>query len=706
MAGICTILLPTAPTAHAQATNTADRKPPAWTTYSCPAHDALLQDGTFFSKVFDHKRHYRIFLPPDYNSVTTRYPVIYYFHGSSDRYTLEDYDHGTDTVPKICRFVAHHPVIVVAVDGYIASQYTGFYNGMPYEIELDDKLDFGPYFLEQVHYIDTHYRTLTDRQHRATSGLSMGAFMSFYISARYPALIGSMSGFNPGPEFYVGDTGRRSLWRPKDHVSSYWHTPVRLIHASGDYISQYTLETESAFAPAWKVPFQYRQDEYKRHWATSIGETFAFHMKAFADTKLDQYPTEWNYASAFNSFHAWNYQVRTDIVGPAVIYLNRVHKGGLSVETRKWAPDGPPAECSRIEITTAPIYQPGATYSIRTLSLQSGGTGSSQIVADSEGQLHLEAPCGGEEIGFSGPGIDAQPPVLLPVTKKDFLRMLPGTPHPIPVRIWNPNAFALKNLKVDLTSEYPTVNLLHGSAEVASLGAGEAANLGQDFRVQFTAGNNGFPPVGVLPLDGGFAQTRLLLNVKSDNSPALATHIDVMVAPANLKPPEKIVVLDGRMHTFPIFWQDRNGGGKSTPRTVSEGHGNGNGILEPGEQATVWIQLAQGIDPFDKGNWCRTKIYPYSPWITVIGDIQENKRLEWTGAQNRTSLIELSPKAPKGAPISALLDCESYSYYWTPDVRYGKKKLYQPFQIHQHSIFLWKWKVGEPLSEATLKPEP
>ena len=233
-------------------------------------------------------RHYRIFLPSNYDAVSTRYPVIYYLHGHSDRYTLEDYDHGEDTVPKICRFVATHAVIVVAVDGYIAREYTGFYGGDPYDVRPSGgDIDFGKYFLEQVATIDANYRTLTSRRYRATSGLSMGGFMSLYLSARYPQIIGSCSAFNPGPEFYVGEKGRRSLWRPKDYVLSYQHTPVRLVRASGDYISQYTEETRAAFASTPSVNFEFRQDEYDRHWATSIAETFDFHMRAFADPALD-----------------------------------------------------------------------------------------------------------------------------------------------------------------------------------------------------------------------------------------------------------------------------------------------------------------------------------------------------------------------------------------------------------------------------------
>src|SRR6185312_9283001 len=141
---------------------------------------------------------------------------------------------------------------------------------------------------------------------------------------------------------------------------------------------------------------------------------------------------------------------------------------------------------------------------------------------------------------------------------------------------------------------------------------------------QFTAG------------DGDFARTRLLLNATAQDVPPMQADIDVMVAPADLSPPENIEVLDNRTHTFPTFFQGVHGGGESVPRTVTEGKGNGDGVLEPGEQATVWIQLHQGYDPFDKENWCRTKVYSDSPWITEVKDIQENKGREWTSAQNRT----------------------------------------------------------------------
>ncbi len=128
-------------------------------------------------------------------------------------------------------------------------------------------------------------------------------------------------------------------------------------------------------------------------------------------------------------------------------------------------------------------------------------------------------------------------------------------------------------------------------------------------------------------------------------------------------------------------------------RTVTEGKGNGNGILEPGEEATIWVRMAQGMDPFDKGNWYRAKVRADSPWLEEIGDIQEQKQLEWTSAKERTSLVRLSPSTPPGTVIPVILDNESWSYYFTPDVRYGREKLYQAFQLHSRHLHRYQIKT-------------
>src|SRR5580765_1122105 len=89
---------------------------------SASAADALIQDRTHDSQVFGETRNYRIFLPPDYATSGKRYPVIYWFHGYSERYNKpvarepeRNYDQGEGGVyggDTIGRFVGNHDVIV------------------------------------------------------------------------------------------------------------------------------------------------------------------------------------------------------------------------------------------------------------------------------------------------------------------------------------------------------------------------------------------------------------------------------------------------------------------------------------------------------------------------------------------------------------------------------------------------------------------
>jgi enterochelin esterase-like enzyme len=633
-------------------------------------------DRTHDSKVFGEPRTYRIFLPPEYETSAKAYPVIYYFHGHSDRYTLEQYDNGTDTVPKILDFVSRNDVIVVSVDGYVAKDYTGFYGGRPWDVdENGGEMDFGLYFLELVEHIDGTCRTLTDRRHRATSGLSMGGFMSLYLSARFPDVVGSASSFNPGPEFYVGDKGRRVLWRPKDHVSNHAQSMIRLIRASGDYISQYHEETREAYARANDVDFEYRRDEYHKHWATSIAETFAFHMRAFNNPRLDNTPEEFSHADPYSSFNAWGYRVEASGGEPGIVYLTDVRQGGFRVTTRRWAPDGPPVPGRSLMITTAPIYKAGTQYTVQDLSLASGRVTKTAEVADDSGRIRLRVDGSGHQVSFLGPGTGAQPPILLPLTAGDVLRLPPAIQWKLPIRIYNPRGTVMEDVKVAMDSEYPTVKFTESSVEIPSLEPGGVVDLSDRFRVVLTSGA------------GDFAPARLRLRTTYDGWYEHTINIDTLIIPAILPGPDAFEVLDGRTHTFKVFRQRGNqGGGDIIERRVTEGRGNGNGILEPGEEATIWVRLAQGMDPFDKNTWHRCKVYTESPWVREVGDIEEEKQREWTGARERTSLIALSTSAPQGDGISLLLSNESWSFHYTPDVRYGVLPLYQAFQLHTRHL--------------------
>lgn len=641
------------------------------------------QDLTHDSRVFGQPRHYRLFLPASYETGARSYPVIYYFHGHSDRYTLERYDNGRDTVPKILDFTARNDAIVVAVDGYVAEHYTGFYGGSPWDVRIDGgKYDFGEYFQELVAHIDSTLRTIPDRRHRATSGLSMGGFMSLYLSARYPQLIGSASAFNPGPEFYAGDPGRRVLWRPKDHVLNHTRSMVRLVRASGDYISQYHEETRRAYARAHAVDFEFRQDEYHRHWATSIGETFAFHMRAFENPVLDTVPEVFHYNSPYARFSVWGWEVETEGGGPGYTCLGGVRQTGLRIITRRWAPDGPPVADRRITITTPPLYKAGHQYLLLDYAFATGRASRRTVTADDAGRLRFQVDGQGHQVSFSGPGAGGHAPILLPLTRKDHLRVAPGVEVALPLRVYNPRPEPMKEVRVELRSAYPTVSLAAASAAVEKIPPGEAADLSARFRAVFTAGAGDYQPA------------RLTARLAS-GAAASTEEFDVLIQPDALPAPLEATVLDGRTVEFQVFHQKGNqGGGASIPRTVTEGKGNGNGILEPGEEATIWVKLAQGMDPFDKNNWYRARVFTDSEWLEEVELLEEQKQREWTGAKERTSVVRLAPNAPAGIAIPVVLSNESWSFHFTPDVRYGAEPLYQAFQLHRNHVHRYEVKTA------------
>ncbi len=615
----------------------------AWQAAALPSRPFL--DLTHPSKVFGESRNYRILLPTDYSIAGKRYPVIYFFHGHSDRYTLESYDGGKDFIPKMADYVARHDVIVVLVDGYVAEDYTGFYGGTPWDVMRGGgNHDFGPYLEELIEHIDKTYRTLSDRRHRATSGLSMGGFMSFYISARYPHLIGSASAFNPGHEFFAGDPGRRQLWRLKDHAPSHTHTMVRLIRASGDYISQYHEEARAAYASSESVDFEFRQDEYHRHWITSIAETFDFHSRAFANSALDNIPVSFNHANAYRRFSVWGYDVQVDGAGSAMVSLTDVRQGGLRITARQWEPDGPPPENLRITVKTAPRYKPAAVYTLSDHSFAANKTSRREVTSASDGTLTFTVDGSGHQVSFAGPGTGSEPPILLPVTAGDKLRLPPNSEIPLPLRIYNPRKEAMDNVRVRLSSEYPTVQLLAQEFEIPSIDPGGFVDVSNQFHARFTSGGGYFEP------------TRLRLELTYDGWHGVSENLDVLVVPEIIPTVEEMVILDGRTVDLKVFRQSGNqGGGKSIDRKVTEGKGNGNGILEPGEEATIWVKMRQGMDPFDKGNWYRCKIYSDSPWLVEISDLQEAKQREWTSSMERTSVVRLAPQTPRGSKIPLLL---------------------------------------------------
>ena len=140
---------------------------------------------SFPSKTLNTNVPYDILLPADYNEAKDRrYPVVYMFHGYGDDNTSWNgswlrVQNKIDALEK----EGLEPMIYVFPNGWKAygcNRYDGTFNYM--DMIAD----------EFVPMIDATYRTIADREHRATVGYSMGGFAAMVNAMKHPELF-SMS---------------------------------------------------------------------------------------------------------------------------------------------------------------------------------------------------------------------------------------------------------------------------------------------------------------------------------------------------------------------------------------------------------------------------------------------------------------------------------------------------------------------------------
>jgi S-formylglutathione hydrolase FrmB len=129
-----------------------------------------------------------VLLPADYaGSGTRRYPVLYLLHALS--YNENVWLEQTDLEQFTKNFTGDQGVIVVTPDGGPDGGYRDWYDGSErWETYHIDRL---------IPYIDSHFRTIADRAHRAIAGFSIGGYGAAHYAARHPDLftaVGSFSG--------------------------------------------------------------------------------------------------------------------------------------------------------------------------------------------------------------------------------------------------------------------------------------------------------------------------------------------------------------------------------------------------------------------------------------------------------------------------------------------------------------------------------
>ncbi len=160
-----------------------------------------------------------VYLPPDYDEGDQRYPVVYLLHGARGHETVwiqrGQMFQVTDSIYSRGLGV---PAIVVMPN---VNQYNDdkdfensrYKDAMESLYEIDGTVE-SAFVHDVVGYVDSHFRTIPDKAHRAICGLSVGALQSMYISADSPQTFDYVGLFSP---FW------KVITKPSQHSNFYFN---------------------------------------------------------------------------------------------------------------------------------------------------------------------------------------------------------------------------------------------------------------------------------------------------------------------------------------------------------------------------------------------------------------------------------------------------------------------------------------------------
>ncbi len=184
-------------------------------------------DTAVIYSVAMHKNMKCVVIKPDkYKNKSIRFPVVYLLHGYQD-----SFEYWIKEMPTIKNDADTYQVILVCPD----AGYDSWYFDSPRDSTKKIETHISK---EVVEYIDSKYRTIANRNHRAITGISMGGHGAFFIALRHTDLFGAVgsssgvvdiAGFNtnPGLNRQLGDTlTYKDLYQSYSVLNMIEHSPV------------------------------------------------------------------------------------------------------------------------------------------------------------------------------------------------------------------------------------------------------------------------------------------------------------------------------------------------------------------------------------------------------------------------------------------------------------------------------------------------
>lgn len=186
------------------------------------------------SKVTGSWRHALVYTPPNYDSqIKLRYPVLYLQHGGGEDETgWIRQGRANFILDNLLAEGKCKPMLIVMAYGYAkrAGQELPDLTGKPFGSPemLKAMQDMSAAFEDDVTqalipFIDSTFRTIPDRDHRAMAGLSMGGMQTFQITLNHLDLFSYIGGFSGAGGMLV--LGNRKL-DPKTDYNGVFADPA------------------------------------------------------------------------------------------------------------------------------------------------------------------------------------------------------------------------------------------------------------------------------------------------------------------------------------------------------------------------------------------------------------------------------------------------------------------------------------------------
>ncbi len=166
----------------------------------------------YFSKATGETRRIFVYTPPGYDQNAERYPVLYLQHGwGEDEAGWSDQGHESFILDNLIAAHKAKPMIIVNENGLTGVHFvppppprsgSGSNPPSPGSVPhffMDERYSLFDSVIstDLVPFIDTHFRTIPDREHRALAGLSMGGAQALRIGFNHLNQFAYLGAFSP-----------------------------------------------------------------------------------------------------------------------------------------------------------------------------------------------------------------------------------------------------------------------------------------------------------------------------------------------------------------------------------------------------------------------------------------------------------------------------------------------------------------------------